>query len=147
MKRTELADRLHDKKYNCCQAVLCAWADKTDIDEQTLFRIGEGFGLGMGCMDGTCGALSGAIALAGLANSDGDLDAPKTKASTMKLSREILSRFSERCRSTICRELKGVDTGKMLCSCPDCIRIACEIAGEVLFPDDDGEIQAFTVTP
>ena len=140
MKRTELADQLHDKKYNCCQAVLCAWADKTGVDTQTLFRVGEGFGLGMGCMDGTCGALSGAIALAGLDNSDGDLNAPKTKASTMKLSREMLALFQERCGGTICRDLKGVDTGKMLTSCQDCIRIACEIAGEVLYPEDNGEI-------
>ncbi len=132
MKATELADELHNKKYNCCQSVLCALADRVDVDEQTLFRMGEGFGAGMGTMDGVCGALSAAVMLAGLKNSDGNLEAPGSKQSTMALSRKLLSTFQERTGSIICRELKGVDTKKVLCSCPECIRIATEIAEEML---------------
>ena len=100
--------------------------------EQTLFKLGEGFGLGMGCMEGTCGALSGAIMLAGLKNSDGNIDAPATKADTYKLSKELLEKFAEKTGSTVCKELKGVETGKMLTSCPDCIRIGVEVVQEVL---------------
>ena len=36
------------------------------IRRKMFFRMTEGFGLGMGCMAGTCGALSGAVLLAGL---------------------------------------------------------------------------------
>lgn len=132
MTKKEKAIELHDKRFNCCQAVACAFAKEIGMDEATLFKIGEGFGLGMGCMDGTCGALSGAIMLAGLKNSDGNLDAPATKADTYKISKEMLNSFREKCGSTICRELKGVDTGKLLCTCPDCITNAVEVVEEVL---------------
>lgn len=132
MDKKELAIALHDRKFNCCQAVACAFAQETGVDVPTLFKAGEGFGLGMGCMDGTCGALSGAILVAGLKNSDGNIDSPSTKADTYQLSREMLSRFREKCGSTVCRELKGIDTGNMLCSCPDCIRHGVEVVEEVL---------------
>ena len=59
--RASLAIEYHDKGYNCCQSVCCAFKDKVDLDEKTLFRITEGLGLGMGCMEGTCGAISAHI--------------------------------------------------------------------------------------
>lgn len=132
MNKKELAIALHDRKFNCCQAVACAFAQEVGVDVPTLFKAGEGFGLGMGCMDGTCGALSGAILLAGFVNSDGNIDAPATKAHTYQLSKEMLNRFQKKCGSTVCRELKGVDTGTMLCSCPDCIQKGVEVVEEVL---------------
>ena len=46
--------------------------------------------LGMGYMDGTCGAVSGAVMLAGFKNSDGCLANPGPKQTPIKLSREIL---------------------------------------------------------
>ena len=102
------------------------------MDEETLFRAGEAFGLGMGGMEGTCGAISGAVMLAGFLNSDGQLNDPKTKADTYRLSKEIVKRFEEKNGSTICRDLKGVDTGKVLRTCPGCIEDAVEIVQEVL---------------
>lgn len=132
MTKKEKAIELHDKHFNCCQAVACAFSEEIGVDEQILFKMGEGFGLGMGCMDGTCGALSGAIMLAGLKNSDGNTDTPATKASTYQLSKELLQKFKEKTGSTVCRELKGVDTGKILCSCPDCICAGVEIVEDVL---------------
>ena len=53
-KDREIAN--HDKKYNCCQAVACSFCKEIGVDEETLFRAGEAFGLGMGCMDGTYGS-------------------------------------------------------------------------------------------
>ena len=132
MTKKELAIANHDKKYNCCQAVACSFCKEIGVDEETLFRAGEAFGLGMGCMDGTCGAVSGAVMLAGFKNSDGYLANPGTKADTYKLSREILKRFEEKNGTIICRELKGIDTGKVIRTCPGCIEDAVEIAQEVL---------------
>lgn len=132
MNKKELAIALHDKKFNCCQAVACAFAEEIGVDEQVLFKAGEGFGRGIGNMDGTCGALSGAVMLAGFKNSDGNTEDPGTKLSTYELSGKILDSFKEKCGSTICRELKGVDTGKVLCTCPDCICNGVEVVQEVL---------------
>ena len=93
MTKKELAINLHDKKYNCAQAVACAFADEVGVDMQTLFKACEGFGLGMGCMNGTCGAISGAVMLAGFQNSDGNIVNPSTKASTYQISKTILEKF------------------------------------------------------
>ena len=132
MNKKELAIALHDQKYNCCQAVACSFADEIGVDKETLFKAGEAFGLGMGCMNGTCGAVSGAVMLAGFKNSDGNLETPATKVDSYKLSKKILDTFEEKNGSTVCRELKGVDTGKVLRSCPECIMDAVEIVENVL---------------
>ncbi len=132
MTKKELANSLHDQKFNCAQSVACAFSEDLQIDRELLFKMCEGFGFGMGCANGTCGAISGAIALMGLKNSDGNLDAPATKASTYKLSAEIMEKFQAKNGSTICRELKGLDTGKVLRSCPGCIEDAVEIVEEIL---------------
>ena len=90
------------KEMNCCQAVLVAFAD---------FR-------------STCGALVGAIMVSSLLSPDGE---------ARNNSRTIMSRFKERCGgATICRDLKGIGTGKVLCSCEDCVRNAVLAAGEAL---------------
>lgn len=132
MTKKELAISLHNRKYNCCQSVACAFADEAGIDPQLLFRAAEGFGLGMGCMQCTCGALSGAILLAGLMNSDGDLENPATKASTYQLCKRLVTAFEQKAGSTVCKELKGIETGTVLHSCPDCIKDGVEIVQEVL---------------
>lgn len=132
--RIEEAIRRHKSGYNCAQAVACTYCDLVGIDEETMFRLTEGLGLGMGCMEGTCGALSGACVLAGMVNSGG-LNGANTKGSTYKLSRELVNRFQSRNQATRCKDLKGVDTGVVLRSCPDCIRDASEFVEEVLFPD------------
>lgn len=132
MNKKELATAYHNQKYNCCQSVVCCFADEIGADKETLFKAGEAFGLGMGGMEGTCGALSAGVMLAGFKNSDGNLADPATKADTYKLSREMVKRFQEKTGGTVCKDLKGIETGKMLCPCPDCIRYGVEVIEEVL---------------
>lgn len=132
MTKKELAIALHDKKYNCCQAVACAFAKEVGVPMETLFKAGEGFGLGMGCMECTCGALSGAVMLAGFCHSDGNLDNPATKAETYQLSKKLVTKFIEKNGSMLCKELKGIETGKVLRSCPGCIEDGVELVQEVL---------------
>ena len=130
--RIKLADELHRKGFSCSQSVAVACADLVDVPKEILFKATEGFGAGMGTMDGVCGALSGGLLIAGLKNSTGKLDTPKSKSSTMKISKAMLINFREKCGSIICRELKGVDSGKMLCSCPECIKHGVEVVEEQL---------------
>ncbi|MBR2774373.1 MAG: C_GCAxxG_C_C family protein [Selenomonadaceae bacterium] len=130
--RIKLADELHRKGYSCSQSVAVACADLVDVPAEFLFKATEGFGAGMGTMDGVCGALTGALLIAGLTNSTGNLATPKSKGSTMKLSKAMLTSFREKSGAIICRELKGVDSGKMICSCPDCIRHGVEVVEENL---------------
>ena len=112
------------KEMNCCQAVLVAFADKLGKSEEDLLRLGSGFGSGMATMEGTCGALVGAIMVSSLLSPDSE---------ARNNSRAIMSRFKELCGgTTICRDLKGIETGKVLCSCEDCVRNAVLSAGEAL---------------
>lgn len=130
--RVKLADELHRKGFNCSQAVAVACADMVDVPKEILFKATEGYGAGMGTMDGVCGALTGGLLIAGLKNSTGNLASPKSKASTMKISKVMLTSFREKSGAIVCRELKGVDTGKMLCSCPNCIKHGVEVVEENL---------------
>lgn len=128
------ADLRHRRGYNCAQAVACTYADLVGVDEPTLFRMTEGLGLGMGGMEGTCGALSGACVLAGLVSSGGDLQDPSTKGATYALSRTLVNAFLARNGATRCEDLKGVETGAVLRSCPLCIADAAGFVEEFLFP-------------
>ena len=129
MKEMTLEERMdyaarRKSEMNCCQAVLVAFADRLGKDEAELLRLGSGFGAGMGTMEGTCGALVGAIMVSSLVSPDG---------AAMKNSRAIMPRFKELCGgATICRDLKGIDTGKVLCSCENCVRNAVRAAEEAL---------------
>lgn len=133
--RTDIAVGFKKKGYNCAQAVACTYCDLVGLDEKTMFKIMEGYGTGLGCMEGTCGAIIGAAALAGMKNSTANLETPDSKASTAKLSREILSRFKKEVGATICREIKGIETKVVLRPCNDCVYEGAKAVEEVLFPD------------
>ncbi len=129
--RVQKAMENHKKGYNCCQAVACAYADLVGVDEETMFRVAEGFGAGMGGLEGVCGAISGAVMLAGLKTSTGNLENPNSKGKTYLESKEILERFKEKNQSIICKELKGIETKKILRTCAGCIQDAAQIAEEM----------------
>ena len=125
-ERQELGARLK-REMNCCQAVVRAFADTLPLGDDALMQLASGFGSGMGTMEGTCGALVGAIMVAGL-RSQG--------IGTAALSRRIVPRFRELCGATVCRDIKGIETGKVLCSCEDCVRNAILAAEEVIGKDE-----------
>ena len=131
-ERINLADELHRKGYSCSHSVAVACADLVDVPKEFLFKATESFGAGMGTGEGVCGALTGGLLIAGLKNSTGNLVTPKSKAATMKISKAMMNSFREKCGAIICRELKGVDSGKMICSCPDCIKHGVEVVEENL---------------
>ncbi len=104
-------------KCNCCQAVLSVYKDKIDIDENLLNTLGSGFAAGMGCMQSTCGALIGSVMVAGFLTEG---------KGTPVVAKTVLEEFKRKSGALICRDLKGIDTGKVLCDCPDCVKHAVE---------------------
>ncbi len=131
--RAEKTIEKRNQGYNCAQAVACTYCDLVGMDEETMFKVTEGFGSGMANMHGTCGAVSGACALAGMKVSSGNLQSPDSKGETYKFVKKIVEEFEQQNGSVICKDLKGVETGKVLRSCPDCIKDAARIAEKVLF--------------
>ena len=72
--------------------------------------------------------------LAGLKISTADLEKPNSKGTSYKAAKACIAAFKEKNSTIVCRELKGVDTGKVLRACPDCICDAVAIIEENLFP-------------
>ena len=122
--RAEKAEAYKHKDCNCAQAVLLAFADELGRPEEELRALGSGFCMGMGCTEATCGALCGASMVMGLCNKSGK--------PTAAIMREILHEFQEKAGATICKDLKGIETGRMLCSCDDCVRYAVRAAEQRL---------------
>ena len=127
MERKELAAGYKLGGYNCAQAVLKAFEPELGLDEATLMKLGTGFGIGMGTMEGTCGALVGAQMVQGLLK----------PGATLRDAKQTTKSFKELCGATACKDIKGKDTGVVLCSCEDCVRHAVELA-EAQIQNPDG---------
>ena len=104
--------------YNCCQSVVFALTE-----DPLMLQAASGFGGGMGNTQGPCGALVGAVMAAGI-KTDG--------TGRGRITNQIRENFRERSGAVICRELKGIGTGKVLCSCEDCVRNGVRAFTEVL---------------
>ncbi len=122
MERADKAVELKHNGCNCCQAVLMAYAGELNVPDETLKKMGAAFGAGMGCTEGTCGALCGAQMVLGLKTFNG--------SPIMKDAKDVLERFRAKSGGTICKVLKGVETGVVLSSCDDNVRHAVEVLEE-----------------
>lgn len=110
-------------KYNCCQAVIMALIEETGLTEEQALSAASGFCVGMGSMENTCGALIGAGIAAGL----------KVKGQgTVKYTRKLSDSFRNKCGAYLCKDLKGRDTGAVLCPCDECVKNAVLAYGEVM---------------
>ena len=130
-ERVQKAIENHKCGMNCAQAVVCAFAKDLGVDETTVYAAAEGFGAGIGDMKNICGAVSGAIMLAGLKNSSKNPEA-SSKGSTYQLAKTIKAEFIKKNGTVICQELKGVETKKVIRTCPGCVEDAAAIAEAVL---------------
>lgn len=135
--RVEIAKQKHASGYNCCQAVVCTYCDLLEMDEKTAFRVSEGFGLGISGMYETCGSVCAMILLAGLKNSDGNMEKPATKLETFKLGQEMMNKFKEMNTTIKCSQLRGTD-GKTdrIRSCRGCVEDCATIVEQYLFPEE-----------
>ncbi len=109
--------------YNCAQAVSAVLSDQTDLDENTLNRLTAGFCVGMGNMEATCGSLVAAVMIAGLATEG---------RATVRYAKRISEAFAAKCGDVTCKKLKGIDTGRVLCPCDECVMNAVRAYSEVM---------------
>ena len=137
-KRVEYARELHRNGFNCCQAVVAAYADIFNIDQTTTLRISASFGGGMGGMRQTCGAACAMYMLCGLRcgqTKAGDL---QTKQNNYLQVQQLAKKFTDIHGSTICAELLGLkkpenpDTVIVKQPCNQTVGNAARIIGEWL---------------
>jgi len=109
MSRSEHAVEQFGRGLNCSQSVLGEYAGDLGLDATTACKVACGFGGGLGRTGGTCGAVSGATMVIGLAVCDPDPQGLAAKLRTYELVRSFLQEFQARHGSTSCRELLGCD--------------------------------------
>ena len=93
--------------FNCAQSVLTSYKDEVNMNKDDLLKISCGFGAGMGRMQDTCGAVSGAYMVIGLKYGKYNKDDNKAREKTYRLVREFDSEFKKINKTTNCKELLG----------------------------------------
>lgn len=101
------AEQLFLEGYNCSQAVLIAFEDKTGLDRKTAAKLASSFGGGVGRLREVCGAVSGMSMVAGILYGYDDVSDKNAKANHYALIQELAGKFSDEAGSIVCRELLG----------------------------------------
>lgn len=107
MNRIEETGKLFTQGLNCSQAILTVFGSSFGIDPTRAKQLGRPFGGGMGHLALTCGALSGAVMVLGLAK-DHPEEAEARELAFGKV-RELFQRFEAHHGTSICKELLGAD--------------------------------------
>lgn len=143
MTKSERAKELFLSGNNCAQAVLLSFAEDFRYSKELALKLAAGFGGGMGKMQETCGALTGAMMVLGIINGEGVNNNDDLKANAYAAVRELTSRFKERYDSTQCKDLTGCDfstaegaekfkDGKIMeLVCADCVAEAVMILEQI----------------
>ena len=88
------------KGYNCCQAVVLAFAKEIGLSEKALKKLSIPFGGGLGRQRLTCGAVSGMAMVLGSLKSDGE-----DKGQIYSLVQKACAEFKAETGSLICAEM------------------------------------------
>ena len=126
---TESIMEAREKGCNCCQSVVCGSSRLTGLDDDTAFKLSEGFGGGIGGTGSVCGAVTGMAMVAGSVLSDGTKE---TKMKTYKVVKAMIDEFGDQVGDIQCSTIKGQETGEVLMACNDCIKTAAGIIEKYL---------------
>ena len=129
---------------NCSQAVLLGFANRFRMHEENALSISSGFGAGMGRLQKTCGAVSGAYMVLGLYAGSKTKDNSERKEIAYTMIQEFTRRFEEKQGTTMCLELincnlkttegkKYFEDNKLKENvCEKCIKLSLNILDELL---------------
>jgi C_GCAxxG_C_C family probable redox protein len=108
MDRSDRAVSIFRSGCNCSQAVFSAYSDLLGVEERQARSIAAGFGGGIGRLQKTCGAVTGAVMLLGLKYYDEE-NAAASKAKSYEKVRDFISLYEEKHGSVNCLDILGVD--------------------------------------
>jgi C_GCAxxG_C_C family probable redox protein len=95
--------------FNCAQAVFIPFARESGLGEEAAARIASSFGAGMGRMQETCGAVTGALMAMGLARGFAKADDQAGKDLALARTKEFIASFRAEFGTVLCKELLGCD--------------------------------------
>jgi C_GCAxxG_C_C family probable redox protein len=144
MSDVEKAARLFAAGFSCSQSVLGAYAERYGLPRDLALGLADAFGGGLGGLGKTCGAVTGAMMVIGLACGRRVADDSAAKLATKQRVQELVARFEARHGTVACRDLIGcaIDTPEKVRAahargvfdtvCVGLVRSAAEILEEVL---------------
>ena len=98
-----------DAGFNCSQSVLSSYSDSMDFDKELALGVSCGFGAGMGRLQQTCGAVTGAYMVLGIYCSKKFKDNGDRKAQSYLMIQAFNKRFLEKHKTTDCGSLLNCD--------------------------------------
>ena len=108
-EKQKLAAEVFNSGCNCAQAVLTSFSDLLKMDKDQLMAVSAGFGGGMGKLQDTCGAATGAYMVFSIYTSHRTQDNIQAKDESALMIRRFSKRFAEIEGSTNCKKLIGVN--------------------------------------
>ncbi len=143
MSEVDNAVSLFSQGFTCSQAVLLAYASRFGLDPVLAARLASPFGGGIARQGRVCGAVAGAVMVAGLAAGNATAEQKEIKEAMYLKVRALMARFAEAHGSTDCRQLTGFDMttpeGHAAATearvftekCPAFVRTAAMLAGDI----------------
>jgi C_GCAxxG_C_C family probable redox protein len=107
--KTEKAVSCFRNGFNCAQSVLTVFSDDYHVSQPVALSISCGFGGGMGRLQETCGAVTGAFMAIGLHNCSKFSDNKDRKEHTYSMIQEFDKEFKGIHGTIHCGTLLGVD--------------------------------------
>lgn len=144
INRIERAVSYFEEGFSCSQALVATYGTQFGLDREMALKISGAFGVGMGRIGETCGAVTGAFMVIGLKYGKTRVEDEQTKEKAYTLVKRFVDRFKSRNGSIICRELLGCDistpAGMKLAKekrlianvCPKFVRDGAEILEQIL---------------
>lgn len=101
------------KGFNCAQSVFSTYSSMFGINSVDALKIACGLGAGMGRLQKTCGAITGAVLLIGLKHGIVREEDKSARGESKEITYDLVRKFTEEFKvlngSTECRELLGCD--------------------------------------
>jgi C_GCAxxG_C_C family probable redox protein len=94
---------------NCSQSLVTAYADSLKFDPDMALSVAAGFGSGMGKMQKTCGAVTGAFMVLGISNSKKYPDNEDARTATNEMINRFTFYFESLHNSLNCKSILGCD--------------------------------------
>ena len=144
MSRIEKALSQFATGCNCSQSITTAYGPDYSLDVQKALKIGAAFGGGMSRLGNTCGAVSGALMIIGMAFRNTDPEDAENKEHVYEIGGRFLNKFMELHNTVMCRELIGInlndeqdlqrarETGIFEQKCSNFVKTAAQLLEDIL---------------
>jgi len=111
-KHQEEAVKLFNNGYNCAQAILVAYKDKTNMDINFSLKISSALGGGIAVTSRICGTINAAVMIIGIVYGNTDSLDTKRKIRVKEVTRNFINDFTASHNGINCAELLLEDKNK-----------------------------------